>query len=208
MITMTKISAKQLAVLETIYKSISNNGYPPTVREIAAKVGLASTSTVHGHLSRLEQNGYILKNASLTRAIDVTDLGLSVLNIDTQKIPLLGRVAAGTPILAEEEAMDYYPVPPQLSQYDSQELFMLQINGESMINIGIFDGDLITVRKQSTANNGDIIIALTDDNEATCKTFYKKTDHYILRPENDTMEDIILHSVSILGKVVALYREY
>ena len=205
---MTKISAKQLAILETIYESISNHGYPPTVREIASKVGLASTSTVHGHLSRLENNGFIIKDASLTRAIEVTELGLSVLNVDTHQIPLLGRVAAGSPILAEEEALGYYPVPPQLSHYDSHELFMLEINGESMINVGIMDGDLITVRKQSTANNGEIVVAMTDDNEATCKTFFKKSDHYVLRPENDSMEDIILNSVSILGKVVALYREY
>lgn len=205
---MAKITTKQALVLQSIYEAIKDKGYPPTVREIANIVGLASTSTVHGHLERLEKNGYIIKNPTLTRAIEVTDLGLQALGINNHKIPLLGKVAAGAPILAIEDATDYFPVPPDLSHYDACDLFMLEVNGESMINIGILDGDLITVRKQPTAQNGEVVVAMTEDNEATCKTFFKKQDHYLLRPENDTMEDIILDKVSILGKVVSLYRTF
>lgn len=207
---MTKISQKQLNILKTIQETIECKGYPPTVREIAAEVGLASTSTVHGHLSRLEQNGFISRDPSLTRAIELTNQAYEVLGLEQSPttIPLLGKVAAGSPILAVEEATDYYPIPSHLQKFDPSELFMLEINGESMINIGILDGDYITVRKQSNANNGDIVVAMTMDDEATCKRFFKKDGYYILRPENDDMEDIILDQVSILGKVVALYREF
>ncbi|WP_124059607.1 transcriptional repressor LexA [Vaginisenegalia massiliensis] len=202
-----KISTKQQSILSCIYQAIEDKGYPPTVREICSAIGLSSTSTVHGHLSRLEEAGYIIRNASKTRAIELTPLALEAIGASPKQIPLLGRVAAGSPILAVEEALDYYPVPPHLA-YDPSELFMLEINGDSMTNIGILNGDLITVRRQSTANNGDIVVAMTDDFEVTCKTFFKKADHYVLRPENDYMEDIILDSVSILGKVVSCYREY
>lgn len=205
---MKSISAKQLNILSCIYKAIESNGYPPTVREIGAEVGLASTSTVHGHLSRLEASGYLTRDASKTRAMELTLIALEALGVSRKDIPLLGRVAAGTPILAVEEAVDYYPVPPSLKHFDAEDLFMLEIDGESMINVGIFDGDLITIRRQSTANNGEIVVAMTEDDEATCKTFFKRQDHYILRPENDTMEDIVLNSVTILGKVVSLYREF
>ncbi|WP_028125277.1 transcriptional repressor LexA [Eremococcus coleocola] len=205
---MKSLSSKQENILICIYQAIESNGYPPTVREICNQVGLASTSTVHGHLTRLEKAGYISRDSSKTRAIELTDLALQALDIQPQQIPLLGKVAAGAPILAVEEATDYYPIPPHLQHYDAADLFMLQIKGESMINVGIMDGDLITVRKQSTANNGDIVVAMTEDDEATCKTFFKKSDHYILRPENDSMDDIILTKATILGKVVSLYREY
>ena len=206
---MSKISSKQLMILQAIHDAIMDKGYPPTVREIGSQVGLASTSTVHGHLSRLEKNGYISRDPSLTRAIELTDLGQQTLGVDIEKqqIPLLGRVAAGTPILAQEEALDYYPIPNYLNKYDPSELFMLEIQGDSMVNIGILDGDYITVRKQSTALNGEIVVAMTAEDEATCKTFYKKDNYYILRPENDYMEDIILNEVIILGKVVGLHRE-
>lgn len=205
---MKSISAKQLNILDCIYKAIDSNGYPPTVREIGAEVGLASTSTVHGHLSRLEAKGYLTRDASKTRALELTPFALEALGISRKDIPLLGRVAAGAPILAIEEAVEYYPIPPTLEHFDADDLFMLEIDGESMINAGIFNGDLITVRRQPSANNGDIVVALTDDDEATCKTFYKQSDHYILRPENDAMDDIILNSVQILGKVISLYREF
>lgn len=205
---MKSISAKQLNILSCIYKAIESNGYPPTVREIGAEVGLASTSTVHGHLSRLETGGYLTRDASKTRAMELTPIALEALGVSRKDIPLLGRVAAGAPILAVEEAVDYYPIPPSLKHFDANDLFMLEIDGESMINVGIFDGDLITVRRQSIANNGEIVVALTDDDEATCKTFYKRDNYYVLRPENDTMDDIILNSVQILGKVVSLYREF
>lgn len=205
---MKSISAKQLNILSCIYKAIESNGYPPTVREIGAEVGLASTSTVHGHLSRLETGGYLLRDASKTRAMELTPIALEVLGVSRKDIPLLGRVAAGEPILAVEEAVDYYPIPPSLKHFDANDLFMLQIDGESMINAGIFDGDLITVRRQSVANNGEIVVAMTDDDEATCKTFFKHDNHFVLRPENDTMDDIVLNSIQILGKVVSLYREF
>lgn len=205
---MKPLSTKQFNILNCIYQSIQSNGYPPTVREIGAEVGLASTSTVHGHLSRLEKKGYINRDSSKTRAMELTPLALDELGVQRDEIPLLGRVAAGAPILAIEEATDFYPVPPSLDHYDTSELFMLTISGESMINIGIFDGDLITVRRQPSANNGDVVVALTDDDEATCKTFFKKENHFILRPENDSMDDIVLDSVQILGKVVSLYRKF
>ena len=205
---MKKLSSKQMKVLSCIYDTIESKGYPPTVREICSHMGLSSTSTVHGYLSRLEDGGYISRDSSKTRAIELTDQALKVLDVQPKQIPLLGRVAAGQPILAVEEASDYYPIPPHLDRFDPIDLFMLEIHGESMINIGIMDGDLITVRRQPSANNGEVVVAMTDENEATCKTFFKKSDHYVLRPENDTMEDIILNKVSILGKVVSLYREF
>lgn len=204
---MSKITTKQLNVLQSIYQFLQENGYPPTVREIGSRAGLSSPSTVHGHLDRLEEKGFIDRDPSKTRTIEISRLGLNILGIKPDKIPLLGYVAAGAPILAEEEAMDYYPKPIDL-QYDPSELFMLIIKGESMINVGIMDGDIITVRRQASANNGEIVVALTDENEATCKTFYRKSDHIILRPENDNMEDIILSNVSILGKVVSLTRYF
>lgn len=204
---MTSISDKQLQILECIHQSIETNGYPPTVREIGASVGLSSTSTVHGHLSRLEKNEVITRNASKTRAIELTELGFKALGINPNEgIPLLGRVAAGAPILAVEEAVDFYPVPPHLTS-QTNDLFMLEISGESMINAGIMDGDLITVRRQPTANNGEIVIALTNEDEATCKTYYRQDHFHVLRPENDTMDDIVVDDVTILGKVISLYRQ-
>lgn len=204
---MTKLSTKQLNILKCIYDSVAENGYPPTVREIGAQVGLSSTSTVHGHLARLEKAGYIQRDASKTRAIELTQEALDNLGVEPKQIPLLGRVAAGAPILAIEDAIDYFPVPPAIN-YDASELFMLEIDGESMVNIGIMDGDYITVRRQTSANNGEVVIAMNDDDEATCKTFFKKSDHYVLRPENDYMDDIVLDSVKILGKVVSLFRRF
>lgn len=204
---MTKLSTKQLNILKCIYDSVADNGYPPTVREIGAQVGLSSTSTVHGHLARLEKAGYIQRDASKTRAIELTQEALDNLGVEPKEIPLLGRVAAGAPILAVEEAIEYFPVPPAIN-YDASELFMLEIDGESMVNIGIMNGDYITVRRQTSANNGEVVIAMTDDDEVTCKTFFKKSDHYVLRPENDYMDDIVLDSVSILGKVVSLFRRF
>ncbi len=205
---MKSLTNKQYAIVECIYQAIQSNGYPPTVREIGSQVGLASTSTVHGHLSRLEKAGYIIKDPSKTRALELTDLALQALDIQPKQIPMLGRVAAGAPILAVEDASDFYPIPSHLNHFDANDLFMLEISGESMINIGIMDGDIITVRRQPSAENGEVVVAMTEDDEATCKTFFKKSDHYVLRPENDSMEDIILDHVTILGKVVSLFREF
>jgi len=177
---------RQLEVLRFIHQRVSEKGYPPTVREIGEAVQLSSTSTVHGHLSRLEKKGYILRDPTKPRAIELT-------------------AKAGEPILAVEEAADFFPLPPDLTN-DQGHLFMLTIKGESMINAGILDGDQVIVRKQDIAQNGDIVIAMTDENEATCKTFYKEKNYYRLQPENDFMDPIILQSVKILGRVVGLYR--
>lgn len=202
------ISTKQLSVLEYIYKTVNAQGYPPTVREIGSAIGLSSTSTVHGHIDRLQKNGFLEKDPTKPRALEVTKLGLDALGVQDKNptIPLLGVVTAGEPILAVEEATDFFPVPPEYEN-DSSNLFMLTIRGESMINAGILSGDQVIVRKQSTADNGTIVIAMTDENEATCKRFYRESDYIRLQPENDTMAPIILDNVTILGKVVGLFRD-
>ncbi|HEX5349997.1 MAG TPA: transcriptional repressor LexA [Trichococcus sp.] len=199
--------SRQVEVLQYIYEEVQEKGYPPTVREIGNAVKLSSTSTVHGHLSRLEKNGFIQRDPTKPRAIELTQAGLDKLGIMSDKMPLLGTVTAGAPILAVEEATDYFPVPPDLKSA-SGSLFMLKIRGESMIDAGIFDGDSVIIRKQATAENGDIVIAMTDDDEATCKRFYKENNYYRLQPENASMDPIILDSVIILGKVVGLYRNH
>ena len=197
--------SRQLDVLQFIYKEVQEHGYPPTVREICNAVQLSSTSTVHGHLSRLEKNGLIQRDPSKPRAIDLTMAVLKAIGAKSTAIPMLGVVTAGEPILAVEEASDFFPIPPEL-QNDADDLFMLRIKGDSMINAGIFDGDSVIVRKQSTASNGEIVIAMTEEDTATCKRFYLESDHVRLEPENDTMDPIILPNCTILGKVVSLYR--
>ena len=197
--------SRQLDVLQFIYKEVQEHGYPPTVREICNAVQLSSTSTVHGHLSRLEKNGLIQRDPSKPRAIELTMAGLKAIGAQSTAIPMLGVVTAGEPILAVEEASDFFPIPPDL-QNDADDLFMLRIKGDSMINAGIFDGDSVIVRKQSTASNGEIVIAMTEEDTATCKRFYLESDHVRLEPENDTMDPIILPNCTILGKVVSLYR--
>jgi len=200
---------KQLEILDFIYKQVKKKGYPPTVREIGEATALSSTSTVHGHLARLEKNGFILRDPSKPRAIEFTTNGLNKLGIDLDedKIPLLGVVTAGEPILAIEEATDYFPVPNDL-EIEKGNLFMLTIRGDSMMDVGILDGDQVIVRKQESANNGDIVIAMTDEDEATCKRFFKEDDHIRLQPENETLNPIILDDVKILGKVISLYRSH
>ncbi|HAJ69855.1 MAG: transcriptional repressor LexA [Alkalibacterium gilvum] len=209
MTTRGRKGEKQLEILNFIYKQAKKKGYPPTVREIGEATGLSSTSTVHGHLARLEKNGFILRDPSKPRAIEFTPLGLEKLgiNLDEDKIPLLGVVTAGEPILAVEEATDYFPIPNDL-ELEKGNLFMLTIRGNSMMDVGILDGDQVIVRKQESANNGDIVIAMTDEYEATCKRFFKEADHIRLQPENETMEPILLNDVSILGKVISLYRSH
>ncbi|WP_251716169.1 transcriptional repressor LexA [Lactobacillus agrestimuris] len=196
---------KQIEILQYIYDTVENRGFPPTVREICSAVDLSSTSTVHGHLSRLERKGLLFKDATKPRALEITKDGLKELGIKPKEIPVIGKVTAGQPILAYEDVEDYFPLPPDLKA-DAGELFMLKVQGESMINAGIFNGDEIIVRKQSTADNGEIVVAMTDDDEATVKRFYKEDGHIRLQPENDTMDPIILSNVTILGKVVSLYR--
>ena len=196
---------KQLEILRYIYDTVERRGFPPTVRESCAAVKLSSTSTVHGHLARLERKGLLIKDATKPRALEITDEGKKELGIKPKKIPVVGVVTAGQPILAVQDIDEYFPLPPDLEN-DAGELFMLKVHGESMINAGILNGDSVIVRKQNTANNGEIVVAMTDENEATVKRFYKENDHYRLQPENDTMAPIILSKVSILGKVVGLYR--
>lgn len=202
-----RTDTRQIEVLKYIYEQVELKGYPPTVREIGKAVDLSSTSTVHGHLARLEKKGLILRDPTKPRAIELTADGLEKIGIQPKTIPMLGVVTAGEPILAVEEASDYFPLPPDL-KYENSSLFMLTIRGESMINAGILDGDQVIVRKQATAENGDIVIAMTDEDEATCKRFFKETTHFRLQPENDALEPIILSNVSILGKVVGLYRNH
>ncbi|UJF14732.1 transcriptional repressor LexA [Jeotgalibaca sp. MA1X17-3] len=198
---------RQMEVLLFIYNEVQKKGYPPTVREIGNAVNLSSTSTVHGHLSRLEKSGYIYRDPTKPRAIEVSETGLTKLGVKSNQMPLLGTVTAGEPILAIEEATDFFPIPPDL-QYVSEDLFMLKIRGDSMINVGILSDDSVIVRKQTSAENGDIVIAITDEDEATCKRFYKEKDYYRLQPENNSMSPIILENVQILGKVVGLYRSH
>lgn len=200
-----KQSSKQLQILRYIYDTVEKRRFPPTVREICQGVQLSSTSTVHGHLSRLERKGLIVKDATKPRALEVTEEGKKAIGIKPTEIPVVGVVTAGQPILAVEDIEDYFPLPPDLEN-DAGDLFMLRVHGESMINAGILNGDNVIVRKQSSATNGEIVVAMTDENEATVKRFYKEKDHYRLQPENDNMAPIILNSVHILGKVVGLYR--
>lgn len=199
---------RQLNILQFIYDSVEARGYPPTVREICDSVGLVSTSTVHGHLARLEEKGYLFKDSSKPRALEITDKGREILGIKVDKgIPMVGTVTAGQPITAIEDIEGYFPMPPMLAQSNGDNYFMLKIRGESMINAGIYNGDYVIVRQQPNADNGEIVIAMTEDNEATCKRFYKEDSHFRLQPENDTMAPIILDRVQILGKVVSLYRD-
>ena len=199
---------KQMAVLNYIHKQVEDHGYPPTVREICSAVGLSSTSTVHGHISRLIEQGFLQKDPSKPRALEITSKGLDILGVKPiqKEIPMLGVVTAGQPILAVENATEFFPIPPSIQ--DNNDLFMITIRGTSMIKAGIFNGDQVIVRKQSTAKNGDIVIAMNDDNEATCKRFYKEKTRFRLQPENDTMEPIFLDNVKILGKVVGLFRDH
>lgn len=197
--------SKQLEILRYIYDTVEQRGFPPTVREICSAVELSSTSTVHGHLARLERKGLILKDPTKPRAIEVTKKGKKELGIKPKTIPVVGVVTAGQPILAVQDIEDYFPLPPDLAS-EAGELFMLKVHGESMINAGILNGDNVIVRQQDTANNGEIVVAMTEDDEATVKRFYKENGYYRLQPENDTMDPIILHNVRILGKVVGLYR--
>lgn len=198
---------RQTDILRFIHTQVEEKGYPPTVREIGEAVNLSSTSTVHGHLSRLEKKGLLQRDPTKPRAIELTPQALELIGIKEKTIPVIGTVTAGAPILAVEEAIDHFPIPPHL-KHEENNLFMLTIRGESMINAGILDGDQVIVKKTPTASNGDIVIAMTDEDEATCKRFYKEATHFRLQPENDSLDPIILDNVSILGKVVGLYRDH
>lgn len=198
-----KISAKQQEILEYIKEEILHKGYPPAVREICEAVHLRSTSSVHAHLETLENKGYIRRNATKPRAIEIVDDQFNLTRRELVNVPIVGQVAAGQPILAEENIEDYFPIPAGMMP--NKESFMLKVKGESMINAGILNGDLILVQQQTTAENGDKVVALIDDS-ATVKTYYKEDGHYRLQPENDYMDPIIVDEVSILGKVFGVFR--
>jgi repressor LexA len=198
-----KISTKQREILEYIKQEILNKGYPPAVREICEAVGLKSTSSVHSHLETLEKNGYIRRDPTKPRAIEIIDDNFNLTRREVANVPILGKVAAGQPLLAVENIENYFPIPVEF--LPNTDTFMLTVKGESMINAGIFDGDKILVQSQSDARNGDIVVALVEDS-ATVKTFYKEDGYYRLQPENDTMDPIIVKECSILGKVFGIMR--
>lgn len=200
-----KITPKQKEILEFMKKEILSKGYPPAVREICEAVHLKSTSSVHSHLETLEKNGYIRRNPSKTRAIEIVDDNFNLTRREIVNVPIVGTVTAGQPILAVENIESYFPIP--MDYMPNQETFMLKVKGESMINAGIFDGDTVLVQKQSHAKNGDFVVALIEDS-ATVKTFYKEKDYYRLQPENDYMDPIIVPDVEILGKVIGLFRMF
>lgn len=198
-----KISSKQREILEYIKQEILNKGYPPAVREICEAVHLKSTSSVHSHLETLEKNGYIRRDPTKPRAIEIIDDNFNLTRREVVNVPIIGQVAAGQPLLAVENIENYFPIPTEFMP--NAETFMLKVKGDSMINAGIFNGDKILVQKQSDAQNGDIVVALVDDS-ATVKTFYKEEGHFRLQPENDTMDPIIVNECSILGKVFGIMR--
>ena len=198
-----KITAKQQEILEYIKETIFKKGYPPSVREICEAVCLKSTSSVHSHLETLEKNGYIRRDPTKPRTIEIIDDCFNLTRREVVNVPLIGTVAAGQPILADENIENYFPIPVDL--LPNEQTFMLRVKGESMINAGILSGDMVLVKQVSTAHNGDMVVALIEDG-ATVKTFYKEDGHIRLQPENDTMEPIIVVDVQILGKVIGVFR--
>jgi repressor LexA len=198
-----QITAKQEEILTYIKNEILKRGFPPSVREICQAVGLKSTSSVHSHLESLERNGYIHRDPTKPRTIEILDDSFQLLRKEMVNVPIVGTVAAGQPILAEQNIDSYFPVP---SEYmPNEQSFMLRVKGESMVSVGIMDGDRVLVKQQSVAKNGDIVVALVEDS-ATVKTFYKENGHYRLQPENDTMDPIIVDDCQILGKVFGVFR--
>ena len=198
-----KISAKQQEILEYIKDEILHKGYPPAVREICQAVNLKSTSSVHSHLETLEKNGYIRRDPTKPRAIEIMDDTFNLNRREMVNVPILGNVAAGEPLFAEENIEDYFPIPAEM--VPNSEVFMLHVRGESMINVGILDGDNVLVQQQSTAKDGEMVVALVEDS-ATVKTFYKEDGYIRLQPENDFMEPIIVSDVMIMGKVIGTFR--
>lgn len=201
-----KLSKRQQDILNFIKKEVQDKGYPPSVREIGEAVGLASSSTVHGHLARLESKGLIRRDPTKPRAIEIRDMEDEMTpRISAVNVPIIGKVTAGQPITAIENVEDYFPLPERYVAPDEQ-VFMLEVMGDSMIEAGILDGDYVIVRQQQSANNGEIVVAMTEDDEATVKRFFKEKDYIRLQPENSTLEPIIVRNVSILGKVIGVYR--
>lgn len=203
---MTKVSQRQQHILDFIKDEVRKKGYPPSVREIGQAVGLASSSTVHGHLARLESKGLIRRDPTKPRAIEILDTDDNQLpKSKVINVPVVGKVTAGIPITAIENVEEYFPLPERLASSDEQ-VFMLEVMGDSMIEAGILDGDYVIVKQQATAQNGEIVVAMTEEDEATVKRFFKEKDYIRLQPENSTLEPIILPTVSILGKVIGVYR--
>lgn len=205
---MEKLTEKQEYILQILKQLKAKNGYAPTVREIGAAANLHSPATIHFHLKKLEEKGFIKKDTSKNRTIEIlVPNEFEETNENIVEVPLLGKVTAGTPIEAIETPDEYFSLPANLVT-NKKEVFTLKISGESMINVGIYDGDILIVERQNTAKNGDTVVAMNKDNEATVKTFYKENGHFRLQPENDTMDPIILDQVTILGKAVGLYRKF
>lgn len=200
-----KISAKQQQILDYIKEEILEKGYPPTVREICEKVGLRSTSSVHSHLNTLEENGYIRRDPTKPRAIEIMDDEFGLTRREMTNIPVIGRVAAGEPLLAVENIKNYFSLPTEF--LPNCETYILKVKGESMINVGFFEGDYLIIEKTNVAKNGDIVVALIDDS-VTVKRFYKENGYIRLQPENDTMDPIIVDNCTIVGKAFALYRPH
>ncbi len=198
-----KISKKQMEILEYIKSELLRIGYPPAVREICEAVNLRSTSSVHAHLESLEKNGYIRRDPTKPRAIEIIDDTFNLTRREMVNVPMVGQVAAGEPILAEQNITNYFPIPMEFMP--NNDTFMLTVRGESMVNVGIYDGDYVLVEKRQTASNGEIVVALVDDS-ATVKTFYKEEGYYRLQPENDNMDPIIVMNCEILGKVIGVFR--
>ena len=198
-----KITDKQREILEYIKETILKKGYPPAVREICEAVRLKSTSSVHSHLEQLEKNGYIRRDPTKPSTIEIIDDTFNLARREVVNVPLLGTVAAGAPILAQENIENYFPIPVEM--LPNKEIFMLKVKGDSMIDAGIYNGDRVIVAKADTARNGEIVVALVDDS-ATVKTFYKEKGRFRLQPQNASMDPIILDEVQILGKVIGLFR--
>ncbi|MDW4324048.1 transcriptional repressor LexA [Staphylococcus saprophyticus] len=206
---MRELTKRQNEIFEYIKQTVHAKGYPPSVREIGEAVGLASSSTVHGHLSRLEEKGYIRRDPTKPRAIEIVteQLGEPINMEETIHVPVIGKVTAGIPITAVENVEEYFPLPEHFTSTHNSDIFILNVVGDSMIEAGILDGDKVIVRSQTIAENGDIIVAMTEENEATVKRFFKEKTHYRLQPENNSMDPIYLDQVTVLGKVVGLFRE-
>ena len=204
---MEKLTNKQEIILTNIKKFMAEKGYAPTIRELCKICNLNSTATMFVHLKNLTRKGYINQTESKFRTIELNVPNeYAVKDEEVVSVPLLGKVAAGNPIDAIENPNEYFSLPKEFVP-KNHEVFTLEVNGESMINVGIYDGDIVIVKKQSNANNGEIVVAMTDENEVTLKRFYKESDHIRLQPENDFLEPIILNNVTILGKAIGLYRK-
>lgn len=204
---MEKLTRRQEDVLKYIKEFMVSHGYPPTIREIGSALGISSPATIHSHLKGLEDKGFIKKDGAKNRAIELlVDNEYANQNEDIVEVPLLGKITAGSPIEAIEMPNEFFALPASLVP-KNEEVFTLRVSGTSMINAGILDGDIVIVKRSKVARNGEIVVAMTDENEVTLKTFYKESDHIRLQPENDTMDPIILPNVTILGKAIGLYRQ-